>query len=192
MVNHNTPLLPPAKSDPVPSNEQSFLSTNGSTSSDELLDSGLSKIALGVLVGATLGGVAGALANPGIVDRINQTIRGVGDAIKRAATNVNDDIHHVGEAVHSVSTGVNDTVKDVGNAVKGAAEGINTTVKDTVNTVKNTADNVNGTVKDTFSSVKSATEGNEAPEGVDHTSPENGTLYKLVPVNPDETNTDSN
>ncbi|GAB4365176.1 MAG: hypothetical protein Kow00121_01530 [Elainellaceae cyanobacterium] len=191
MVSNDTPPLPPAKDDNDLA-DQASLNTNLSATADEAANSGLSKIAVGVLVGATLGGVAGALANQEVVDRINQTIRGIGDAIKRAAANINNDIHNVGEAVHSVSTGVNDTVKDVGNAVKGAAEDINSTVKDTVNTVKNTADNVNGTAKDAFNSVKGTTQAKEPSEGVTVSSSEDGILYKLVPVNPGETDADSN
>ncbi|PSB15715.1 hypothetical protein C7B61_06155 [filamentous cyanobacterium CCP1] len=191
MVSNNTPLLP-SKSTSDPSVEQSSLDANLSANADELSNNGLSKIAIGVLVGATLGGVAGALANPGVVDRINRSIRGVGDAMKRAAANVTDDVQHVGEAVHSVSTGVNDTVREVGSAVKGAAAGINSTMKNTVNTVKNTADTVNDTVKDTVGSVKDATEGKKPLEGITASAADNGTLYKLVPVNPTEQNADSN
>lgn len=189
MESNNLPLLHPAQSDNNPADGQSF-NANISATTDELENKGLSKIALGVLAGATLGGVAGALANRGTADRINQTIRDIGNAIKRAAANVNHDIHNVGEAVHSVSTGVNDTVNDVGNAVRGAAEDINSTVKDTVNTVKSTANNANATVQDTFNSVKDAAQDDESSKEVVVSPSGNGTLYKLIPVNPDDTNSD--
>lgn len=196
MVSNDTPLLPPARSDNDPPVDQLSPNANATVMDESPANDGLTKVAIGVLVGATLGGVAGALANPGVVDRLNQAVKGVGDAIKRAAANVNDNVQNVGEAVHSVSTGVNDTVKDVGNAVKDAAEGINSTVKDTLNTVKHTAEDVNDTVKDTFNDVKATTvkdtteAHNASGEEAVGTS-DNGTLYKLIPVNPGESSTDS-
>src|SRR3712207_3737079 len=112
MVSNGTPLLPPARSDSDAPVDQLSHNANTTPTDDESTNNGLTKVAIGVLVGATLGGVAGALANPEVVDRINQTIKSVGDAIKRAAANVNDNVHNVGDAVHNVSASVNDTVKD--------------------------------------------------------------------------------
>lgn len=67
---------------------------------------GLAKsVAIGALVGVTLGAIAGALANKGTAERVNRTVKGVGDVVKRAAE------------------GVNNTVKDVGDAAKSVAEG---------------------------------------------------------------------
>lgn len=183
MASNNTPLLPAAESNVEDSTNYSNLDANP-TAND-----GFTKVAIGVLVGATLGGIAGALTNRGVVDRINQTIRGVGNAVKRAAANVNNDVQNVGDAVYSVTTGVNDTVKDVGDAVKETAEGVNSTVRHTVSSVKHTAENVNGTVKSTLSSIKENAQENE-PSGQQDTNntPEQETLYKLIPVNPNESN----
>lgn len=193
MASNDVPLLPPARSDSNFPIDQ--LSPDANTVMDDGSDNGLTKVAIGVLVGATLGGVAGALANPGVVDRINQTIKGLGDAIKKAAANVNDNVHNVGDAVYNVSENVNSTVKDVGSAVKGAADEINSTVKDTLNTVRHTAEDVNGTVKDTINEVKDKTGENatqtKESSGVAVNASENGTLYKLIPVNPGEKSTDS-
>ncbi|MBD3885783.1 hypothetical protein IFO70_29145 [Phormidium tenue FACHB-886] len=192
MVGNDTPLLPPARSDSDLSAEQ-FSHANPTVMDEDPVNNGLTKVAIGVIVGATLGGVAGALANPGTVERINQTVRGVGEAIKKAAANVNDNVQTVGDAVHSVSTGVNNTVKDVGDAVKGATEGINNTVKGTLNTVKHTAEDINGTVKDTFNDVKdkTAAEAHNASDEEIVSASDNGTLYKLVPINPSESSADA-
>ena len=115
---------------------------------------GLTKIAIGALIGATLGAVAGALATKGTAERVNQTVKGVGNAVKRAAEGVNETVQDVGKSTQSVANGVNDTVKDVGNTVKNTAESVNDTVKGTVDVVKGTVDVVKGTSKDVNDSVK--------------------------------------
>lgn len=150
----------------------------------------LAKVAIGALIGASLGAIAAALTNKGTAERVNQTIKGVGNTVKRAATGVNDTVKDVGDAVKNVATGVNDTVKDVGESVKGAATGVNDTVKSTVDAVKGTAVDVNDTVKGTVDAVKGAAD--EVKRSTS-TNPNQGVkpsekqrAYLLVPVEDEE------
>lgn len=157
--------------------------------SDDISDGSghaLTQIAIGALVGATIGGVATALSNRSIVNRINQTVRGVGSTVKRAANSVDDAVRGVGDAVQSVATGVNDTAKEVSDVVRETAEGIGGTVKDTINTVQNTAENVNDTVKSTADAVRCTTEEVTTSNQREANGSENDTLYKLIPVNSSE------
>ncbi|BAY10743.1 hypothetical protein [Calothrix sp. NIES-2098] len=128
------------------------------TSEEYTVDSGknnnLAKIAMGAIVGGTLGAVAVALTIKGTAERINQTIQSLGNGVKGAAEGVNNTVKGVGDAIKTVADGVNYTVKDVGDAVKTSAEGVNKTVVNTVDAVKSTAVNVNKTVKDTVDTVK--------------------------------------
>lgn len=144
------------------------------------------QIAIGALIGATVGGVATALSNRAIVNRVNQTVRGVGSTVKRAANSVDDAVRGVGDAVQSVAMGVNDTAKEVSEAVKETAQGISGTVKGTINTVQDTADNVNDTVKSTADVVCSTTEEVTKSNQRDANGSENDTLYKLIPVSSTE------
>lgn len=157
--------------------------------SDETSDGtghALTQIAIGAIIGATIGGVATALSNRAIVDRINQTVRGVGSTVKRAANSVDNTVRGVGDAVQSVATGVNDTAKEVGEAVKETAQGISDTVKSSINTVQDTAENVNDTVKSTADVVCSTTEEVTKSNQYNASGSENDTLYKLIPVNSTE------
>lgn len=153
-----------------------------SSASTDKGDGLLAKVAIGGLLGATLGLLAGALAHKGTAQRVNQTVKSVGNAVKGAAQSVDQTVKDVGDAVKSVAEGVNDTVKDVGDAVKGATEGVNQTVKSTVDTVKGTAEIVNDTVKDTVDSAKSAVEDVKVSANQGVKAPDKQTTYILVPV----------
>ncbi|HEY9696408.1 MAG TPA: hypothetical protein V6D10_04045 [Trichocoleus sp.] len=162
------------------------VSPNNTSSDENISDNGFNKVAIGVLIGATLGGIAGALSTRGVVDRVNRTVRDVGNSVKKAASSVDDTIRQVGDAVHSVTTEVNSTVKDVGDAVKDATEGVSSTVQSTVNSVKSTAADVNSTVQNTVNAVKDTT-GEMIPSNEkERNVTEQNTLYKLVPVNSNE------
>lgn len=118
----------------------------------------LATIGIGALVGAVVGAAATALASKVTVESVNKTVKGVGDAVKGAATGVNTTVKGVGDAVKNVAENVNYTLKDVGTTVQGTAQDVNQNVKGTVNAVKGTAQNVNYTVKGTVDVLKSATE----------------------------------
>ena len=146
----------------------------------------LATIGIGAVVGAVVGAAAAALASKVTVESVNNTVKGVGDAVKNVAENVDY------------------TLKDVGTTVKGTAEELNQNVKGTVNVVKGTAQNVTYTVKGTVDGLKSATEdvsqtvkrtvdavAEQAPvaenEEVDTQKPsEPQTAYVLVPVDKDK------
>ena len=100
----------------------------------------LATIGIGAFVGAVVGAAVAALASKVTVESVNNTVKGVGDAVKNVAENVDY------------------TLKDVGTTVKGTAEELNQNVKGTVNVVKGTAQNVTYTVKGTVDGLKSATE----------------------------------
>lgn len=147
---------------------------------------GLTKIAIGALIGATLGAVAGALATKGTAERVNQTVKGVGNAVKRTAEGVNGTVQDVGNATQTVAYGVNDTVKDVGNTVKNTAESINDTVKGTVDVVKGTSKDVNDTVKGTVDTLKNVAEDVKQSANQDAKLSEKQRTYILVPVDDDQ------
>jgi gas vesicle protein len=113
------------------------------------------KVMIGALIGGTLGALVTAFANKGTAERLNESIRRVGNTVKNAASGVNDTVRDVGEAVQSVAEGVNDTVKDVGDTVKGTVEDVNTTFRTTLNAVRTTSDNVNNTLRSTADAVQS-------------------------------------
>lgn len=161
-------------------------------------ENGFLRIAIGVLIGAALGGIAGALTNRNAVDRVNQSIKRVGNSVKEAAANVSETVQELGNAVNSVAVGVNDTVRDVGSSVRGAADQVTDTVETTVSTVQDTTDGVNETVKTTIDAVqntvtsiqKSGTlRSNQPTQPVERivAASNGGTLYRLVPVAPDKT-----
>ena len=118
----------------------------------------LATIGIGAVVGAVVGAAAAALASKVTVESVNNTVKGVGDAVKNAASGVNNTVKGVGDAVKNVAENVDYTLKDVGTTVKGTAEELNQNVKGTVNVVKGTAQNVTYTVKGTVDDLKSATE----------------------------------
>jgi gas vesicle protein len=142
----------------------------------------LPKLALGGLLGATLGVLAAALAHEGTTQRVNQTVKSVGNAVKGAAEGLNDTVKDVGNAVKSVAEGLNDTVKDVGEAAKRATEGVSDTVKDTVDAVKSTAGGVSDTVKDTVDSAKSAAEDVKVSANQGVKTSDKQKTYILVPM----------
>ncbi len=154
---------------------------------------GLAKVAIGALIGATLGAVAGALATKGTAERVNQTVKGVGNAVKRAAEGVNETVQDVGNSTQSVANGVNETVQDVGNTIKNTAESVNDTVKGTVETVKGTVETVKGTSKDVNDTVKGTVDTfKNAAEDVKQSANQEAKLsekqrtYILVPVEDDQ------
>lgn len=168
----------------------SSMSEDGSDSSDQNVSpnsQAFTRVAIGALVGATLGGIAGALTNKGVVDRINTSVRGVGNTVRKTTAGIDETIKGVGDAVQSVAVGVNTTAREINEAVRETAEGISGTVQSTVHTVQNTADDVQETVGSTVNTVKSVVEettasANLAPDA-DQT-----TLYKLVPVTGNQPN----
>lgn len=154
----------------------------------EITTNGFARVALGVLIGATLGGIAGALTNKGVVDRINRTVKDIGNTVKTTAVSVNDTVQEVGDAVYNVATSVNDTVKDAGSTVKETAEGVSGTMQHTLGAIRNTTKDVNGTVQETLDAVKKVTDDMNASTQPEVEKSSGETLYKLVPVNSAESN----
>ncbi|MDZ8053941.1 MAG: hypothetical protein RMX68_014980 [Aulosira sp. ZfuVER01] len=169
------------------------------TYTDDRGTNNLAKVAMGAIVGATLGAVAVALSIKGTAQRINQTIQNLGNGVKSAADGVNQTVKNVGDAIQTVAEGVNDTAKDVGDAVKTSAHGVNDTVQNTVSAVKVSSVKVNNTVQDTVSTVKgTAVSVNDTVQNtvdlgnrvVEHEQPstqktnvpDDQTAYILVPV----------
>ncbi len=137
----------------------------------------------GILIGATLGGIASILSSKNAIELINQNIKKVGNAVNKTATGINNTVKEVGEAVQNVAVVVNDTFQDVESTFKTTAEDVGETVKTTASAVKNTTENVKGTVKttaDIINTVKQPMQnmGNNQPTN----ESENETLYKLVPI----------
>lgn len=131
-----------------------FVTDKADDSTTEKSSNNLAKIAIGAIIGGTLGAVAIALSIKGTAERINQTIQGLGNGVKGVAKGVNNTFQGVGEGIKTVADGVNDIVKDVGDSIKVSAEGVNNTVVNTADVVKNTAVKFNDTVQDTVDSVK--------------------------------------
>ena len=162
-------------------------------------------IGLGAVFGALMGAAAAAFASKVTVESVNNTVKGVGDAVKNAAEGVNTTVKSVGNAVKNVAENVDYTLKDVGTTVKGTADEVNQNLKGTVDVVKSTAQNVNSTVKGTTDVIMSAKENvvqnvrntvdtvGEAVPGADNQeasgtqkSSEPQTAYILVPVDKDK------
>jgi phage-related protein len=165
------------ESDRVPSNTD----TTTTTSNSEIV-----RLLTGVLIGATLGGIASILSSKSAISRINQNVQKVGSVVDKTATNINNTVKDVGEAVQSVAVVVNDTFQDVEVTVKNTADDVNTTVKSTVSAVKNTAQSVNNTVKTTADIINTVKQPVENTESKQSKQPNNNggneTLYKLVPI----------
>ncbi|MDR9899899.1 hypothetical protein G7B40_035885 [Aetokthonos hydrillicola Thurmond2011] len=157
----------------------------------------LYKVFLGGLIGATVGGIAGALLIKGTAQKINQTVKNVGDKVKGASENFSRTAKGVGDAVQTVANGVNETIKDVGETVNSTATDVNQTVKKTADSVKGAANGMNETVKSTVDVVKDAA--TDAIDSVKSTAkstatdtlssnnqiiklPNDQTLYRLVPL----------
>lgn len=160
-------------------------------------ENGFFKIAIGILIGATLGGIAGALTNKSTVNRVNQKVKGVGNSVKGAAVSVSETVKEVGNAVNNIAVGVNETVRDVSSTVKGSADEVTDTVETTASTVKATTENVNDTLKTTLDAVQNTVntiQHSNNPRPAQQSKPvqerveiNNETLYRLVPVAPDTT-----
>lgn len=144
------------------------------------------KVAIGAIVGATLGGIAGALADKKTVDRLNRSVKDAGESLKRTTADLNRSVQDVGDAVLTLTTNVTDTTKDVGGVIRETAGHVNSSVQNTVNTLRSTANELTGTVQETVNSVKDATEGVRSVEESSTTTPDQDTLYKLIPVEPTE------
>ncbi|MBW4420378.1 MAG: hypothetical protein KME13_14280 [Myxacorys californica WJT36-NPBG1] len=164
-------------------------------------ENGFSKIAIGILIGAALGGIAGALTNRSTVNRVNQTVKNAGNSVKGAAVSISEAVKEVGNAVNSVAVGVNETVRDVGSGITGAADEVTETVETTVSAVKDTSDGINATMKTTVGAVQKTVATIQQPDALRSseqadaqtsaqtepteqiaTASDGETLYRLVPV----------
>jgi gas vesicle protein len=156
-------------------------------------NNGISKIAVGALIGATIGGIVAALTLRESTDRINRAVRDLGKTAKSTADSINHSAQRVGDAVSSLADNVSDTTKEVNEALISVTTNVGGTLLNTMSTVKGTAAEVNETVKTAVGTVKEGASG--AIHQTTHTTGEtpdvanNGeTLYKLIPVgqNPTE------
>jgi gas vesicle protein len=156
-------------------------------------NNGLSKIAVGALIGATIGGIVAALTLRESTERINRAVRDLGKTAKSTADSINHSAQKVGEAVSSLADNVSDTTKEVNEALISVTTNVGGTLLNTMSTVKGTAAEVNETVKTAVGTVKEGASG--AIHQTTHTAGEtpdvanNGeTLYKLIPIgqNPTE------
>ncbi|MBW4542600.1 MAG: hypothetical protein KME43_26235 [Myxacorys chilensis ATA2-1-KO14] len=162
---------------------------------------GFSKIAIGILIGAALGGIAGALTSRSTVNRVNQTVKDVGNSVKGAAVGISEAVKEVGNAVNSVAVGVNETVRDVGSGITRAADEVTETIETTVSAVKDTTDGVNATMETTVGAVQNTVATIQQPDALRSskqadaqanaqtesteqiaTASDGETLYRLVPV----------
>lgn len=159
-------------------------------------ENGFLRIGIGVLIGAVLGGIAGALTNRNAVDRVNQSVKRVGSSVKGAAATVSETAQELGNAVNSVAVGVNETVQDVGSSIRNTADKVTDTVETTASTLQDTAEGVNDAVETTIGAVQNTVtsiQKSGAPRSKKPTQPvqqivaasNGGTLYRLVPVAPD-------
>ena len=199
-MNENQQILNETEDDLV--RNQSNAIDFSTEQSDDYVESGktsneLSKVFLGGLIGATLGAVAGALLIKGTAQKINKTVKNVGDTVKNASGKLNQTVKDIADAVQTVAGGVNDTVKDVGETVTYTATDINETVTNTVDAVKGSASGMKETVTTTVDAVKEAASGvsesvkgnaNIETEDVTQSNgqivnlPNNQMAYMLVPV----------
>jgi gas vesicle protein len=178
-IDNNQPLI----RDDIGVDEYTSQANGNATAT--IQNNGLSKILIGALIGGSLGAIATALTNKDAATRINQTVKNVGNAVKRASASVNDTVKDVGDAVKSVANNVNDTVTDVRNSFIDAYEGVNDTITSTVTAVKGTADHVNNTVKRTADVVKSGT-GDINPSGEASGKPAASSPYQMAYIVPVE------
>lgn len=161
------------ESDRVPSNTD----TTTTTSNREIV-----RLLTGMLIGATLGGVASILSSRSAISRINQNIQKVGNVVNKTAKNINNTVKDVGEGVQNVAVVVNDTFQDVEVTFKSTADDVNETVKSTVSTVMNTAQSVNNTVQTTADIINTVKQPVENRDKQPNNNGDNETLYKLVPI----------
>ncbi|MEN9564821.1 MAG: hypothetical protein RLZZ69_17 [Cyanobacteriota bacterium] len=180
MTNSNQVLIDPIEnssfaeeSERVPSDTD----TTTKTSNSEIV-----RLLTGILIGATLGGVASILSSKSAISRINQNIQKVGNVVNKTAKNINNTVKDVGEGVQSVATVVNDTFQDLDVNFKTTADDVDETVKSTVSTVMNTAQSVNNTVKTTADIINTVKQPIENRGEQPNNNGGNETLYKLVPI----------
>ena len=158
----------------------------------------LATISIGAVFGALMGAAAAAFASKITIESVNNTVKGVGDAVKGATEGVGKTVKGVGDAVKNVAENVDYTLKDVGTTVKGTATEVNENLQGTVDVVKNTAQSVNYTVKGTADVIKGASESvsqnvrstvdaasQSVSEGTQKPT-EAQTAYILVPVDKDK------
>lgn len=151
-----------------------------------------SKIMIGALIGGTLGSIAAALANRQTAERVNQTIRSVGQTAKSAAETLNDSVRQVGQAVNQIAVTVNESAQDVNSAVNSIAMNANTTAQDTIRTVQGAAAEVNASVNSTMNVVNAVKSGASNIQQSASTSETVSTVndeekyYKLIPVSAEE------
>ncbi len=159
----------------------------------------LATISIGAVFGALMGAAAAAFASKITIESVNNTVKGVGDAVKGAAEGVGNTVKGVGDAVKNVAENVDYTLKDVGTTVKGTATEVNENLQGTVDVVKNTAQSVNYTVKGTADVIKGASESmsqnvRSTVDAASQSVPAEGTqkptetqtAYILVPVDKDK------
>jgi phage-related protein len=181
MTNSNQILTDQIENSSFTEESERMLSNTDTTTTTP--NSEIVRLLAGMLIGATLGGVASILSSKSAVSRINQNIQKVGSVVDKTATNINNTVKDVGEAVRSVAAVVNDTFQDVEGTFKSTADDVNQTVESTVSAVKNTAQSVNNTVKttaDIINTVKQPVENRENKQPNNNGG--NETLYKLVPI----------
>ena len=159
----------------------------------------LATISIGAVFGALMGAAAAAFASKITIESVNNTVKGVGDAVKGATEGVGKTVKGVGDAVKNVAENVDYTLKDVGTTVKGTATEVNENLQGTVDVVKNTAQSVNYTVKGTADVIKGASESvsqnvRSTVDAASQSVPAEGTqkpteaqtAYILVPVDKDK------
>ncbi|NJL64585.1 MAG: hypothetical protein HC903_25685 [Methylacidiphilales bacterium] len=142
-----------------PENANNLVEQPNTDSVSEYEENPIAKIAIASLVGATIGAIAGVLALKNSSQRINQSIKNVGNTVKNVVENVNQTLKDTSDTIKSAASSIDETVKEVGKTVKNSAVDTNDTVKDAVDSVKDTAVNVNDTVKNTMHIVKGAATG---------------------------------
>ena len=145
----------------------------------------LATIGIGAVVGAVVGAAAAALASKVTVESVNNTVKGVGDAVKNVAENVDYTLKDVGTTVKGTAEELNQNVKGTVNVVKGTAQNVTYTVKGTVDGLKSATEDVSQTVKSTVDAVAEAPVA-ENKEVDTQKQSEPQTAYVLVPVDKDK------
>ena len=145
----------------------------------------LATIGIGAVVGAVVGAAAAALASKVTVESVNNTVKGVGDAVKNVAENVDYTLKDVGTTVKGTAEELNQNVKGTVNVVKGTAQNVTYTVKGTVDDLKSATEDVSQTVKSTVDAVAEAPVAENKEEDTQKQS-EPQTAYVLVPVDKDK------
>jgi phage-related protein len=68
--------------------------------------------------GASLGAVTAALTIKGTTEKVEKTVKSVGNTVKGASGSFTETVANIGNAIKTIADSVNETVKDVGDAVK--------------------------------------------------------------------------